>query len=118
MELLLLTLLFVKHFVVDFPMQKPFHYLNKGKYGHWGGIQHSAYHGIGTAMCLAIFNPFLAALAGIVDFVVHYHVDWAKVKLNNHYGLKPDNSEYYWWLLGADQLAHALTYIAIVAWIF
>lgn len=118
MELLLLTLLFVKHFIVDFPLQKPYHYLNKGQYGHPGGIQHALYHGAGTFGALMIFNPFLAAFAGLVDSVVHYHVDWVKVKLNDHYGLKPDNSEKFWWLLGADQLAHALTYIAIVAWIF
>lgn len=118
LELVLLSLLFIKHFVVDFPLQQPYHYLNKGTYGHPGGIQHAAYHGIGTAMCLTVFNPFLAAIAGIADFVVHYHVDYIKVKLNNRYNLKPDNSEKFWWLLGADQLAHALTYIAIVAWIF
>ena len=118
LELVLITLLFVKHFIVDFPLQKPYHYLNKGTYGHPGGIQHAVFHGVGTTLALAIFNPFLAVVAGAIDFFIHYHVDWAKVRLNNHYGLKPDNSEYYWWLLGADQLAHALTYIAIVAFVF
>ena len=111
--LLLLTLLFVKHFIVDFPLQKPYHYLNKGIYRHPGGIQHSALHGAATALCFLIISPGAAIVAGFTDFAVHYHVDWTKVKLNTHYGLKPDNSEYYWWLLGADQLAHALTYLGL-----
>ncbi len=117
MELIVLTLLFVKHFIVDFPLQRPFHLHNKGTYGHPGGIEHSAFHGIGTVVCLIWLNPVVAVIAGVVDFVVHYHVDWAKVQVNEHYELKPDNSEKFWWLLGADQLAHALTYIALVAWL-
>ena len=32
------------------------------------------------------------------------------------YNLKPDNSEYFWMLLGFDQLLHQLTYIGII-WI-
>lgn len=101
------TLMILKHFVCDFPLQYPRHYLNKGTYGKWGGIEHSLIHGIATAL---ILNPIL----GIIDMAIHYHIDWAKMNLNKHYGWKPDNSEKFWTLLGIDQLLHYLTYVLLI----
>lgn len=115
--LLLMTLLFTKHFIVDFPLQKPYQYLNKGTYGHPGGLLHSALHGIGTYLCLAWWAPFAALALALFDTVIHYHVDWAKVKINKHFGWGPTTHEQFWWLLGLDQFLHALTYIAIVSMI-
>ena len=112
---ILFTLLFTKHFIVDFPMQGPFQYLNKGTYGHAGGILHSSLHGLFTMLCFWWFAPLASIWLGLIDAFIHYHVDWAKVKLNNKYGLTPTNSEKFWWLLGADQLAHYLTYIFLVS---
>jgi hypothetical protein len=36
-------------------------------------------------------------------------IDWAKMNAGNLYNLKPDNSEWFWILLGFDQLLHHLT---------
>jgi hypothetical protein len=109
--ILLTTIIWVamllKHFVCDFLLQYPRHYLNKGIYGRWGGIEHAAIHGIATAILL---NPIL----GIVDFIIHYHIDWAKMKVNSHMGWKPDNSEHFWSLLGLDQLLHYITYTIMI----
>lgn len=106
----------VKHFVCDFPLQVRYQYMNKGTYGHPGGIVHAGIHVIGTFLILLPFGVSLATAAfwGFVDGVLHYHVDWAKVQINKKYGLMPMNSEYYWWLLGADQLVHQLGYIWII----
>lgn len=112
--LFLLWLLFVKHFVVDFPLQQPYQYLNKGTYGHPGGLLHSGLHGLGTYLCLFWFAPIAAIYLAVADFVIHYHVDWAKVNINNKFGWGPTTHEQFWWLLGLDQLLHALTYIALV----
>lgn len=113
--LLILSLLFLKHFIVDFPLQIPYMYLNKGKYGHPGGIFHAGYHGLGTYLVLLFFiDSKTAFIFGMVDFFIHYNIDYMKVKINNKYNLKPDNSEKFWWLLGLDQLLHAMTYIVIV----
>lgn len=113
--LLLLTLLFVKHFVIDFPLQKPYQWQNKGTYGHPGGLLHSGLHAGGTLFVLAFFISFpLAVLLGFLDGVIHYHVDWAKMNLNKKLGYGPTTHEEFWTLLGLDQLAHALTYIGIV----
>lgn len=108
--------LFIKHFIFDFVMQGPYQYLNKGTYGHPGGILHSGLQGIGSFIVLIPFFGITAALAitCVVEFLIHYHVDWAKMNLNKHWGLKPDNSEYFWWLLGADQLLHYLTYFGMI----
>lgn len=113
--LLLLTLLFVKHFIIDFPLQKPYQLQNKGTYGHPGGLLHSGLHAGGTLFVLAFFISFpLAVLLGFLDGIIHYHVDWAKMNLNKKLGYGPTTHEGFWTLLGLDQLAHALTYIGIV----
>jgi hypothetical protein len=113
--LLLLTLLFVKHFTIDFPLQKPYQWQNKGTYGHPGGLLHAMLHFGGTTVVLFFFVPFpLALLMGWLDGFIHYHVDWAKMNLNKTLGYGPTTHEEFWTLLGLDQLAHALTYIGIV----
>lgn len=108
--------LFTKHFIFDFLLQGPYQYLNKGTYGHPGGILHSGLQAISS---LAALVPFFGATQFVVvvcvaEFLIHYHVDWAKMNLNKYWGLKPDNSEYFWWLLGADQLLHYLTYFGMI----
>jgi hypothetical protein len=105
---------FIKHFVCDFPLQWAYQYKNKGTYGHPGGILHAGIHGAGTAIVCMMFG--LPLWLALVDAVVHYHIDWAKMRLNAHWKLKSDNSEYFWWLLGFDQLLHYLTYGALLSW--
>lgn len=108
--------IFTKHFIFDFLLQGPYQYLNKGTYGHPGGILHSGLQGVGSFVALAWFfsNWWLLSVVCFVEFLIHYHVDWAKMNLNKHWGLKPDNSEYFWWLLGFDQLLHYLTYFGMI----
>jgi hypothetical protein len=113
--LILIALLFTKHFVVDFPLQGRYQWSNKGTYGHPGGILHAALHGIGTYLCLAWYAPMAAPLLAVADLFIHYHIDWAKMNLNARMGWTPNTHEQFWWLLGLDQFLHALTYIALVA---
>lgn len=111
--------LFIKHFICDFPLQMfPWLYNNKGQYLHPGGIMHAGIHGIGTALVLLPFIGTNAAIYGLIDMLVHYHIDWAKMNLSNEYDLKPNNSEWFWVLLGFDQLLHHLTYFAIIYYVF
>ena len=113
--LLILTLLVTKHFIIDFPLQKPYQWMNKGTYGHPGGILHASLHGLGTWLCLVPFSTIALPLA-IADMIIHYHIDWAKMKINKHYGWGANTHEQFWWLLGLDQFLHYLTYIGILAW--
>ncbi|MDP1766446.1 MAG: DUF3307 domain-containing protein [Methylotenera sp.] len=111
-----LVWLFVKHFICDFLLQAtPWIYRNKGTYGHAGGLAHSALHGIGTFAALAYWLGIHAWLYALADALIHYHIDWAKMNANQKLNLKPDNSEWFWILLGFDQLLHHLTYLGIIA---
>lgn len=113
--LLILLGLFTKHLIVDFPLQGPYHYLNKGTYFHPGGMQHAMLHGYGTFFTLFWFVRWdIAAALALIDMVIHYHIDWAKMNLNKKLKWGPTTHEEFWWLLGADQYLHALTYLWIV----
>jgi hypothetical protein len=112
---LILFLLLSKHFLVDFPLQTSFQYLNKGTWLHLGGLLHSALHGVGTLVILLCFTTLPLAIGlAIMDFVLHYLIDYGKININRKLGYTPVNSEQFWWLLGLDQWLHQLTYLAIV----
>jgi hypothetical protein len=110
-----LFLLFVKHFICDFPLQtSPWMYRNKGIYLHLGGITHAAIHGLGTWLVLFFFIGQQAIIYAAIDFVVHYHLDWLKLNINKKFNFLPDNGNGFWILLGLDQLAHHITYFVII----
>lgn len=105
----------IKHFVVDFILQREYQWRNKGTYGHMGGIEHATLHAFATLVILFFFTSFdIALMLALLDGVIHYHIDWAKMKLNAVTGWKPDTHPEFWWLLGLDQLLHSLTYILIL----
>lgn len=114
----LLFALTVKHFLADFPLQFPFMYKNKGIYGHLGGVAHALVHFVGTGWVFVLFGfAFLpCVLLAALDSVVHYHVDWTKYYINRKMGWTPTTTDYFWYLLGLDQLLHYLTYFLLV-WI-
>jgi hypothetical protein len=115
--LLLFLLFFTKHFIVDFLMQGPYQYKNKGTYGHPGGVLHAFLHGLGT-LIVFFFAPIVsfgtAVLFSILDGMIHYHVDWAKLNINRKLNWGPTTSEQFWWLLGFDQYLHMLTYLGLI----
>ncbi len=109
-----------KHFLFDFAFQSDWQISNKGIYGHPGGLVHAGLHALGT---LVVF--MVAALGGlttltfaliiaVVDFVIHYHVDWTKSQVSRRLKLQPDRNS-YWLAFGADQVAHQVTYMGLVA---
>jgi hypothetical protein len=51
----------------------------------------------------------------LADTVIHYHIDWAKVKLNTMFGWAPNTHDQFWWLLGLDQYLHVVTYVVFVS---
>jgi hypothetical protein len=112
MEFFILALLQLKHWYVDFVNQTPDEVANKGTYGNWAGLMHSIKHGLATIVVLSYFITVpWALILGLIDFVVHYHVDWAKM----NYGNRDITTKQFWNHLGLDQMAHQITYIAIVA---
>jgi hypothetical protein len=113
--LIILSLLFTKHFVVDFPLQKEYQWRNKGTYGHPGGLLHSGLHGFFTGLIFWFFAPVACVTLGFIDFILHYHIDWAKMNLNAKMGWGANTHEEFWILLGLDQFLHAMTYILLVS---
>lgn len=112
--LILVALLFTKHFIVDFPLQNKFQWSNKDKYGHPGGLLHASLHAIGTMLCFWWYAPLACIWLGLADFITHYHIDWWKMNANKKFGWGPNTHEQFWWLLGLDQYLHALTYIWLI----
>jgi hypothetical protein len=114
--LLVLLVLQVKHFLFDYPLQSHFQLRNKVIYGHVGGLLHSALHILGTSVVFLIARPSLAVGAAILigEFLVHYHLDWAKGQLNKRNRLTVTDA-LYWWGIGIDQMLHHMTYLAIAA---
>lgn len=116
MELVIITLLIIKHFFADFVLQMDYMVMQKGSYGERGGLDHSAIHACFTAVIAWMFIPFLGTvlLIGLVDGIIHYHIDWAKMNITR--GLTPKDKPFWVWL-GVDQLLHYLTYVGITFWI-
>jgi hypothetical protein len=114
-EMYLMLGLFIKHLVIDFPLQGPYQYKNKGTYGHPGGLLHAGLHVIGTFVVLICGAPLVAALMlAMIDGIVHYHIDWSKVNINKKFGWGPTTHEEFWYLVGLDQFLHLMTYWTII----
>ena len=109
--LLILVMLFIKHWYIDFVNQSYEEICRKGDYLNWTGMKHSVKHGFGTFFVFFWFtNLYAAATLALVDFLIHYHIDYFKMK----YGEVRMTRKRYWIHLGADQLAHHLTYLGLV----
>ena len=108
----LLALFGIKHFICDFWLQFPYMLAEKGIYGAEGGRHHALMHTAGTFLVLALCIPSIewAVIFAFADGFVHYHIDWVKM----HFGSKDMCSPVFWNQFGLDQLAHQLTYLAIV----
>jgi len=117
MTFIILALLFIKHWYIDFVDQTAEEVASKGIYASRAGINHSLKHGFATAiiMCMLLFDWEIALALGFLDFVLHYHIDWAKININKKYNYTVETPQFWAWL-GADQLAHSLTYLGLV-WI-
>lgn len=111
---LLLILFSFKHLLADFVLQTNSMIAEKGTYGEKGGIDHSMQHALLTLLIIFFatgISPLLTIGLTALDFIVHYHVDWAKSKISKNLTV---NDKHFWVLLGVDQLLHYLTYIGII----
>jgi hypothetical protein len=112
--LLLVAALQVKHFICDGPLQSRAMVEAKGHYGRPLGLLHSLIHAVGTVLVLAAsgFSAAIVLLLGLLDFAIHYHVDFTKENVVRKAGWTPSQA-HFWWALSADQMAHQLTYLLI-----
>ena len=111
------SVLKLKHTAADFFLQTPHQYLNKGIYGHPGGLLHAGIHVVLTPLVYLVIAPAsLLLVLGIAagEFLVHYHVDWLKEQIGHRNGWTAQD-RCFWFALGTDQLVHGLSYLLIVA---
>lgn len=112
---LLLVIFQIKHFVADFPLQRPY-MLRKFSPG-WEFVLplslHCAVHALFTLAIVLVFAPALWWLS-ILDFVAHFVMD--RIKAGPRYlGRFNDISRTgYWVSFGLDQMVHHLTHFYIV----
>lgn len=80
------------------------------------GISHTLDHVYCSLIVLLIFSIFVPLgvftilVVTFAEGVVHYLVDYVKVK----HGSKDNTKPIFWTQFGLDQLAHQITYIAMV----
>lgn len=123
-ELFILLVLFqIKHFVCDYPLQTPY---MLGKMNRTGWVKplaaHAYIHSAGTWFIAYWFlfttdkteSIFLLSCGlALTDFVIHFIVDRIKASPDLGGRFKPDQP-YFWWALGADQMAHHLTHYVFI----
>ena len=100
----------------DYFLQRPYQFLNKGTYGHLGGLLHASIHVALTLPVFFIIPPssailFFGILSG--EFIAHYHIDWSKEQLIKKFGWTPQD-QIFWSIFGIDQFLHALTYLIMI----
>lgn len=116
--LFLLILLQVKHMFADFYLQTPRMLEGRSKYVHFGRAQHALLHAVGSIIALFLVGATLPVVVYILlaEWVVHYHIDWAKGWYSDVVGHTPADAG-YWRAFGFDQALHQLTYVAMI-WVW
>jgi len=117
---IILSWLMVKHYLADYFLQTSWMIKDKVDYGKPGGLVHAGEHGILTWITLCFFiNPFMALAYGLIDSVLHYHIDWTKsnyiqgkFRFSSQYLNQYDTE--WWWAMGIDQTLHFFTYVLLV----
>ena len=117
--LILLLLIQIKHCYADFVLQTYMQTVKKGVWMDPVGISHTLDHIYCSLIALLVFSLFVPLsafsilLVSLVEGIIHYLVDYAKVK----YGSKDNTKPIFWTQFGLDQLAHQATYLAMVAYL-
>ena len=114
--LILLLLLQLKHCYADFYLQTYMQTIKKGVWMDPIGISHTVEHMYCSLIVIFLFALSVPVslvgiiLAVLIEGVIHYLVDYSKVK----YGSKDNTKPIFWTQFGLDQLAHQATYLWMV----
>lgn len=113
--MILLVLLQVKHLFADFFLQTPRMLGGRNRYVHLGRAEHAGLHALLSLIAFLVIGVPLAFtfLLCVIEMIVHYHIDWAKARYSSKAGDTPSDAS-YWRAFGLDQLAHQLTYLAMI----
>ena len=111
-------LLCVKHFIADLYLQalyiKP---SRKWIYLDHKAHRHALHHAILSAVVFLLCWGWwwLAAVMLMVDYVTHWHIDWAKTRIARHLNwAEATHPRGYWFLQTLDQITHFVIYFGMV----
>jgi len=111
--LLLLTFLMIKHAIADLFLQTYHTVGDKHKYISLSH-RHYAEHAVLTLfVCVFFTTPLWAVVVAVLDYILHWHIDFAKHRIINRYNVKR-NSNQFFRIQAFDQILHFLTYALIV----
>lgn len=109
-------LLLLKHAIVDLGIQSQLKDIKKDKYFGNGHI-HYIQHGIGTLIVGALFLQIVPAiLCAVLDYVIHWHIDYGKHKINKIFKIESRTTA-WWWTNVTDQCLHFITYYCLAKYI-
>ena len=114
----ILFALVVKHCIIDLGLQSQL-LANKThkKVFYFGCHEHYIHHAIGTFVALYFFTDIsMVLLASVIDYLAHWHIDFAKHNINNWLGYTRKD-KLFWWVAVVDQLLHFLTYYLLVLYV-
>lgn len=121
-QMIILMIAFqIKHLVMDWWLQPPWMYKNKGTFGHPGGLVHAGWQALVSIPLLLKLTPAsfnLILMLALLEFVAHYTMDLVKMNLNRKMSWGPTTSENFWRLTGFDQFIHQFTYVVMIAVIY
>ena len=111
--LLLFTFLAIKHSFADLFLQTFHHSIDKGKYissAHRHYLEHAL---LTLFICLFFVSPWSALMASLIDYIFHWHIDFAKHKLIRYLNIERGTKEFFR-VQTFDQILHFLTYALII----
>lgn len=102
----------------DYFLQTPRMLEGRGDYWHFGRAQHAGVHVLGSALALLLVGaaPVFVLVIVVLEWIVHFNIDWGKARYSEMKGYGPTEPG-YWRANGFDQALHHLTYVAM-AWAF
>ena len=108
-------LLLIKHAIIDLGVQSQLKNIDKSRY-FGNGHEHYMHHGISTLVIAGLFIPAVPAiLCAIVDYFIHWQIDYSKHKANNFFKIAP-RSIAWWWINVIDQILHFITYYVLATY--
>jgi len=105
-------LLTVKHTVCDLALQRLYP-ANKTFYFDQNAHTHYFHHGLASFLVGLMFSPYYAVAIGLLDYLIHWHVDYWKTLVKVRYNLSEKDHK-FWILQTVDQSLHFLTYYLFV----
>lgn len=113
--LVLMCLFQLKHMLADYFLQTRTMLDGRDRYAHLGRFQHAGVHAIGSFIAFFLVGaslPFIVVIV-LMEWVVHFHIDWWKGRHTSGQKLTPKDAA-YWRASGVDQALHQLTYVAML----